>query len=121
MMKWRPGPVPELRRVGLGGPRGWASALGGEGARRHIPLFVAFFLFILFSNWSGLLPFFGKVEVLRAPTSDVNVTIGLALVVFFYFHFQGFKPRRRRPTSASSSLHGFRKGIAAGLSACSSA
>lgn len=69
----------------------WAMSLGGPGARKHIPLFTAFFLFILFSNWSGLLPFFGKIEALRAPTSDVNVTIGLALVVFFYFHFRGFQ------------------------------
>ena len=61
----------------------WAVSLGGPDARRHIPLFAAFFLFILFSNWSGLLPFFGKIEALRAPTSDVNVTIGLALVAFF--------------------------------------
>ena len=69
----------------------WAVSLGGEGARRHIPLFAAFFLFILFSNWSGLLPFVGKIEVLRAPTSDVNVTLGLALVVFIYFNFQGIR------------------------------
>jgi F-type H+-transporting ATPase subunit a len=69
----------------------WATSLGGEAARRHIPLFAAFFLFILFSNWSGLIPIFGKFEFLRAPTSDVNTTIGLALVVFFYFQFQGFK------------------------------
>ena len=73
------------------GLESWAVGLGGDGVRRHIPLFVAFFLFILFSNWSGLMPLFGKVEFLRAPTSDVNVTIGLALVVFFYFQYQGFR------------------------------
>jgi F-type H+-transporting ATPase subunit a len=69
----------------------WAVSLGGEDARRHIPLFAAFFVFILFSNWSGLLPFVGKIEALRAPTSDVNVTLGLALVVFIYFNFQGIR------------------------------
>ena len=69
----------------------WAVSLGGVSARRHVPLFATFFLFILFSNWSGLLPFFGKIEALRAPTSDVNVTIGLALVAFVYFHVQGFR------------------------------
>ena len=55
----------------------WAISLGGEESRRHVPLFAAFFLFVLFSNWSGLLPIFGKVEALRAPTSDVNVTVAL--------------------------------------------
>jgi F-type H+-transporting ATPase subunit a len=69
----------------------WAISLGGPDARRHIPLFVAFFLFILFGNWSGLLPWFGKIEAFRAPTSDLNVTIGLALVAFVYYHYQGFR------------------------------
>jgi F-type H+-transporting ATPase subunit a len=94
----------------------WAVSLGGEAARRHIPLFIAFFLFILISNWSGLLPFFGKFEVLRAPTSDVNVTIGLALVVFLYFQFQGFRALGvRRYLGKFFPLGAFRNGIGAGL------
>ena len=37
------------------------------------------------------------VEGLRAPTSDLNVTIGLALVAFGFFQLEGFRaPRRRR-------------------------
>jgi F-type H+-transporting ATPase subunit a len=79
-------------------------------------VFVAFFLFILFSNWSGLLPIFGKLEALRAPTSDVNVTIGLALVVFFYFQFQGFRVLGvRRYLGKFFPLSAFRQGIGAGL------
>jgi F-type H+-transporting ATPase subunit a len=95
---------------------GWAVSLGGEHARRHIPLFAAFFLFILLSNWSGLLPFFGKIEVLRAPTSDVNVTIGLALVVFFYFQFQGFRALGVRSYLGKFfNFSGFREGLGAGV------
>ena len=94
----------------------WAMSLGGPGARKHIPLFTAFFLFILFSNWSGLLPFFGKIEALRAPTSDVNVTIGLALVVFFYFQFQGFQALGVRGYLGKFfPLAAFRQGIGSGL------
>ncbi|MBI2763157.1 MAG: F0F1 ATP synthase subunit A [Chloroflexi bacterium] len=93
----------------------WAISLGGPGARKHIPLFAAFFLFILFSNWSGLLPFFGKIEALRAPTSDVNVTIGLALVVFVYFHFRGFQALGVRGYLGKFFVFtGFRHGIANG-------
>jgi F-type H+-transporting ATPase subunit a len=98
------------------GLEGWATGLGGENARRHIPLFVAFFLFILISNWSGLIPIVGKVEFLRAPTSDVNVTIGLALVVFFYFQFQGFRTLGvRRYLGKFFDFSGFREGIGAGF------
>jgi F-type H+-transporting ATPase subunit a len=94
----------------------WAVSLGGPDARRHIPLFAAFFLFILFSNWSGLLPFFGKIEALRAPTSDVNVTIGLALVAFFYFHYQGFRTLGARGYLGKFFVFtGFKQGIAAGV------
>ena len=94
----------------------FAVSLGGAGARAHVPFFAAFFLFILFSNWSGLLPIFGKIEELRAPTSDVNVTIGLALVSFCYFQFQGFRRLGvRRYLGKFFVFSGFRKGLGTGL------
>jgi F-type H+-transporting ATPase subunit a len=65
--------------------------IAGPPAKPYIPLFIAFFLLILFCNWSGLIPPVGRVEELRAPTSDVNITLGLALVSFVYFEFQGFR------------------------------
>ncbi|MGI8928622.1 MAG: F0F1 ATP synthase subunit A, partial [Candidatus Limnocylindrales bacterium] len=68
-----------------------ATSLGGPKARRYVPVFVAFFLFILLSNWSGLFPGVGRTEQLRAPTSDVNITIGLALVAFSMFHIEGIR------------------------------
>lgn len=94
----------------------WAVALGGVAARRHVPLFATFFLFILFSNWSGLLPFFGRIEAFRAPTSDVNVTLGLALVAFFYFHYQGFRALGVRGYLGKFFvLSGFKEGLGAGI------
>jgi len=94
----------------------WAISLGGPSAARHVPLFAAFFLFILFSNWSGLIPIFGKFEELRAPTSDVNVTIGLALVTFVYFNFQGIRALGLRGYLGKFIvLSGFRQGIGAGV------
>ncbi|MFN8622033.1 MAG: F0F1 ATP synthase subunit A [Chloroflexota bacterium] len=70
---------------------GFASSMGGPAAKPYIPLFASFFILILAFNWSGLIPPIGKVEELRAPTSDLNVTIGLALVAFFTFHVQGVR------------------------------
>ena len=94
----------------------WAVALGGTAARRHVPLFATFFLFILFANWSGLLPFFGRIEAFRAPTSDVNVTLGLALVAFFYFHYQGFRALGVRGYLGKFFVFsGFKEGIGAGV------
>jgi F-type H+-transporting ATPase subunit a len=94
----------------------WAVGLGGTAARRHVPLFATFFLFILFSNWSGLLPFFGRIEDFRAPTSDVNVTLGLALVAFGYFHYQGFRALGVRGYLGKFFVFsGFKEGLGAGL------
>jgi len=94
----------------------FAVSLGGPGARPHVPLFAAFFLFILGCNWSGLVPIVGKVEELRAPTSDVNVTIGLALVAFLYFQGQGFRRLGVRGYLGKFfSLAAFREGVGPGL------
>jgi len=90
-------------------------SLGGPGARPYIPLFAAFFLLILFSNWSGLIPGVGRVIWFRAPTSDVNVTIGLALVAFSFFQYQGFKHLGLGYLGKFFPVREFRKGIGAGI------
>ena len=95
---------------------GFAMSLGGPGAKPYIPLFAGFFIFILFCNWSGLLPFIGKVNFVRAPTSDVNITIGLALVAFVFFEYQGFRALGVGGYLSKFFPFGeFRKGVGAGI------
>jgi F-type H+-transporting ATPase subunit a len=94
---------------------GFARNTGGPAAARHVPIFASFFILILFCNWSGLLPPVGKVEELRAPTSDVNITIGLALVAFAYFEIQGFRALGLGYLSKFFPVREFRSGIGAGL------
>ncbi|MGD0862140.1 MAG: F0F1 ATP synthase subunit A [Candidatus Limnocylindrales bacterium] len=94
----------------------FAVGIGGEKARGYYPIFAAFFIFILFSNWSGLVPPIGKIEQLRAPTSDVNVTIGLALTSFVLFQGEGFRRLGMRGYLGKFfPLGEFRHGIGAGL------
>lgn len=95
---------------------GFAASLGGPAAARYVPLFAAFFLYILFSNWSGLVPPVGKLEMLRAPTSDVNITIGLALVSFTIFQAEGIRNLGVRGyLSKFLPLGEFRNGLGAGV------
>jgi F-type H+-transporting ATPase subunit a len=95
---------------------GFASSIGGLAARPYIWIFVSFFLLILFSNWTGLLPGVGRIEELRAPTSDVNVTIGLALVAFVMFEVEGFRRLGvRKYLSKFFPLYEFKNGIGAGI------
>ena len=65
--------------------------IGAKEARKFIPLLGTFFLFIIVSNYSGLLPGAGHLPGLAAPTSVLGVTIGLAIVTFFSTHFFGFR------------------------------
>jgi F-type H+-transporting ATPase subunit a len=90
--------------------------MGGDKALPYIPLFAAFFVLILAFNWSGLVPPVGLMEGLRAPTSDLNVTIGLAMVAFFTFHIEGFRHLGARGyLSKFLPFYEFKKGVGAGL------
>ncbi len=66
-----------------------------ERSERYLPLVATIFLFILTANWLGLLPFAGLglhapagehggqgtfIPLLRAPASDLNFTLALALI-----------------------------------------
>jgi F-type H+-transporting ATPase subunit a len=69
----------------------FAIALGGEPARPYVGIFATLFVFIVLANWTDLLLFGDKVNFLRTPTSDINITIGLALFSFVLFHFEGVR------------------------------
>lgn len=98
------------------GLQGFAVSLGGPAAKPYVPLFVTLFIYILASNWSGLLPFVGRIELFRAPTSDVNITIGLALVSFALFHIEGVRALGFGGyLSKFLPVGEFRKGIGAGI------
>ncbi|MBI2019728.1 F0F1 ATP synthase subunit A [Candidatus Daviesbacteria bacterium] len=66
--------------------------LAGKKTQVFFPIVATFFLFILFSNWIGLLPGFGTVTyhkepLLRSMNSDLNMTLALALTSAFLTHF----------------------------------
>jgi F-type H+-transporting ATPase subunit a len=52
--------------------------LGEKEARRFFPFLGSLFIFILFMNWFGLIP------LMKAPTSTIQTTAGLAITVFFF-------------------------------------
>ncbi len=58
--------------------------IGREG-RKFIPLLTTLGLFITVSNLVGLLPEMGS------PTANLNTTVGCAIFVFLYYHYQGIK------------------------------
>ena len=90
--------------------------IAGAAGRPYVPLFAAFFLLILFSNWIGLVPGVGRVEWLRAPSSDLNITLGLALLSFAIFEAEGFRKLGFRGYMGKFvPLYEFKKGFGAGV------
>jgi len=59
--------------------------------QRFFPLMATLFIFIIFSNYSGLLPLAGTLPGLAPPTATLSVTVGLAVMIFSITHFVGFK------------------------------
>lgn len=69
----------------------FSGVMGEKKAKQFLPFLATLFLFILISNYSGLLPMSGHITGLAAPTANISVTAGLAIVVFFATHFAGIK------------------------------
>jgi F-type H+-transporting ATPase subunit a len=75
--------------------------VAGEKTQQFYPLLATFFLFIILSNWIGLLPGFGSigfqepenkfVPILRGPTADLNTTLVLALISVASIQYFGIK------------------------------
>ncbi len=57
----------------------------GEAGRKVFPVLFTLFIYILFMNVSGLIP--GA----DAPTANINTNVGMALFIFFYYNYWGFK------------------------------
>ncbi len=59
--------------------------IGEKLARQYLPLVATIGLFVLVANLIGIIPGF------ESPTSNINVTLALALIVFVYYNFEGIR------------------------------
>jgi F-type H+-transporting ATPase subunit a len=59
--------------------------LGEKYGPRYVPFLGTLFIYILCMNLAGLVP------MLHAPTASLNVTVALAVTVFFYAQWIGFR------------------------------
>ncbi len=73
----------------------------GPGAEQHLPLVLALFFFVLFTNLAGLIPSipgFKSDGSLAEPyiisaTAATSTTVALALIVFFYVQYVGIRAK----------------------------
>jgi len=91
-MKDVPGPMQALAELAVGRLKKYFSELLDEHAmKKYFPFFATFFVFIIVSNYTGLLPGAGQYHAFHVPTSSLSVTAGLALVSFCFTHVAGVK------------------------------
>lgn len=103
--KGKPGRLQSMIEFMVEGIAGFIeSIVGKKKARVFFPLIATFFFFIIFSNWSGLIPGVGTIgyqgihnghaafiPYFRAPTADLNTTLALGLISIFMVQVYGIK------------------------------
>ena len=62
-------------------------ALEKELAKKYAPLICALFMFLLLSNWLGIIPH------LEEPTKDLNTPLSLGIMGFVIAHYVGIKSK----------------------------
>lgn len=103
-IKMIPGKVQGLIEMLLEMILNLVESIAGHNTRKIFPFVVTFFIFILFSNWLGLLPGVGSiglnefvgdeekfVPLFRAATADLNTTLALAIIGMIAVQIVGFK------------------------------
>lgn len=61
------------------------SGILGEDTDEHLPFLGTLFIYIFIMNIFGLIPFF------KSPSSSVNISIGMGIIVFSYVQYLNFK------------------------------
>ncbi|MFW6323675.1 MAG: F0F1 ATP synthase subunit A [Desulfovibrionales bacterium] len=69
----------------IGGMEDFVVENMGEGGRKVFPVLATLFIFILVCNLFGLIP------GMDAPTANVNTNAAMAVFIFIYYQFWGFK------------------------------
>jgi len=65
--------------------------LGRKKSRQYFTFLASLFIFIIFGNYSGLIPGIGLTDYAKAPTASLSVTLGLGIVTFVFLQLAGLK------------------------------
>jgi len=89
-IKLIPGALQNTLEIAVGSLYDLTESISPKHAKMIFPWFCSLFLFLLLANWTSLLPGFGtifvktpqgQVPLLRGAAADLNLTLGLAILV----------------------------------------
>ncbi len=90
-LKERPGKFQNIIETGVEALENFFSDnLGRKKCRKYFTFLASLFIFIIFSNYSGLIPGVGLTDYVKAPTASLSVTLGLGVLTFLFLQISGF-------------------------------
>ena len=89
-----PGKLQLVWEVIVGAVQQQVEGSDSPGGSPIVPFAVTLFLFILIANWFSFLGLGSDIEWLGPPTGDINLTLGLALVVIIPVHIASIRGPR---------------------------
>ena len=96
-LRERPGRLQNVLETGIEYLVGFFTGLlGKRAARKYFYFLGSLFIFIIFSNYSGLIPGVGLTPYFKAPTSSLSVTVGLGLLAFVFLQLASLRARGGR-------------------------
>lgn len=91
ILKGRLREIPSRRQTFLEMLTGWFDGILkeslGEDRRKFLPFIMTLFIFVLLCNWMSLIP------KITGPTGDLNLTLGLAILVFLVAHVSAIRKK----------------------------
>lgn len=91
-LKERPGVFQNMIETGVEYLDNFFEGLLGCGkSRQYFTFLASLFIFIIFANYSGLIPGVGQSDYVKAPTSSLSVTAGLGVVTFLFLQLAGLR------------------------------
>lgn len=90
-LKEKPGKFQNIIETGVEYLDNFFQGILGEKARKYFSFLGSLFIFIIFSNYSGLFPGVGMTDWVKAPTASLSVTAGLGVMTFIFLQGAGLK------------------------------
>lgn len=90
-LKEKPGKFQNIIETGVEYLDKFFGDLLGEKSRQYFTFLGSLFIFIIFSNYSGLIPGVGMTDYVKAPTASLSVTAGLGVLTFIFLQGAGLR------------------------------